>query len=379
MPNLRFVHETRPPPTHSLHPATLARAGVFTTLVEAFGTKHVEVTELLSLDHASLAALEHIHGLVFLFKYDESIPDHRPVQAYGGDGGVYFANQVITNACATQALIHVLLNAEGVELGPTLTDLKEFTQTFPPEMRGESLESSHAIRTAHNSFARSEPFITEARKSSSDDDEDAFHFVAFVPVAGKVYELDGLKRGPILVGDVPSDGPWWQPAIAEIQRKAEAYAASELRFNLMAVCRSQRAILQEELAAASAHLAAVEAGQSAPAAASAEASAAAPAFEVAATEEERAVQKEQLQARITAAQEGLAADDAKRQEWEAEHVRRRHNYVPLAVALFKYMASKGQLQPAFEAAREKTKAAVEAARARRAARKATAEAADVTP
>jgi hypothetical protein len=38
-----------------------------------------------------------------------------------------------------------------------------------------------------------------------DDDEksaDAFHFVAYVPFAGRLYELDGLQPGPIDHGTV---------------------------------------------------------------------------------------------------------------------------------------------------------------------------------
>jgi ubiquitin carboxyl-terminal hydrolase L5 len=49
----------------------------------------------------------------------------------------------------------------------------------------------HKIRDVHNSYARQEPFIFS--KPKKDDKEgDAFHFIAYVPVKGKLYELDGL-------------------------------------------------------------------------------------------------------------------------------------------------------------------------------------------
>ena len=77
--------------------------------------------------------------------------------------------QVISNACATQALLHVLLNAEDAELGDVLENFKSFTLSLPPDLRGDAMNSCEEIRRAHNSFARAEPFMPEehARDSES--------------------------------------------------------------------------------------------------------------------------------------------------------------------------------------------------------------------
>lgn len=51
--------------------------------------------------------------------------------------GLFFARQIIPNACATQAILSVLFNSEGVNIGPTLSDFKQFTLEFDPESRGD--------------------------------------------------------------------------------------------------------------------------------------------------------------------------------------------------------------------------------------------------
>lgn len=46
---------------------------------------------------------------------------------------------------------------------------------------------------------RPELFLIEDKKFGGKE-EDAFHFIAYVPFEGRLYELDGLQQGPIDLG-----------------------------------------------------------------------------------------------------------------------------------------------------------------------------------
>ena len=37
------------------------------------------------------------------------------------------------------------------------------------------------------------------RKAEDDEDEGGFHFIAFMPIEGGLWKLDGLERQPILL------------------------------------------------------------------------------------------------------------------------------------------------------------------------------------
>ena len=41
----------------------------------------------------------------------------------------------------------------------------------------------------------------EFDNTSKDEDQDSYHFVAYLPINGRIYELDGLKDGPVDLGN----------------------------------------------------------------------------------------------------------------------------------------------------------------------------------
>merc|ERR1719180_636628 len=50
----------------------------------------------------------------------------------------------------------------------------------------------------------------------------------------------------------------------------------------------------------------------------------------------------------------LAEEENKRSKWKQENVRRRHNYLPLIMELLRSLASRGELLPIYNKAKEKT-------------------------
>jgi len=108
-------------------------------------------------------------------------------------------------------------------------------------MKGEMLLSNELIKNAHNSFKRPEPLIMEGKRPAKEDD-DVFHFISYLPFKGKIYELDGLQKGPISLGSYDIDKPdsWLEIAKNEINLRILKYSQNEVHFNLLAIVSDKR-------------------------------------------------------------------------------------------------------------------------------------------
>jgi len=215
--------------------------GVFTTLIKDIGVKNISVEEVWSLDDSAfIEALKPIYGFIFLFKWTNKIEERDYLKLYDTD--LFFAKQVITNACATQAILSVLLNNKNIDIGEELRNLKTFGAELDPQMKGLTIGNSEKIRTVHNSFTHPEPFFFTSDKKAKGKD-DVFHFISYVPFKNKLYELDGLQPGPILLGSFEKEEEWIELAKNEINKRILKYSQDEIRFNLMAVISSKKSIV----------------------------------------------------------------------------------------------------------------------------------------
>lgn len=192
---------------------------VFTELLENIGVKGVSVEEVYSLDDQEhLRELGQIYGFIFLFRYTKNTESRNALMDYDPD--LFYARQLVTNACGTQALLSVILNAPDAEIGDELKNFKDFAMALDSESRGLALGESEILRRNHNMFAKPEPFIYQQTRRAKDGD-DVFHFIAYIPFKNQVYELDGIEQGPILLGETSADRTWIDVAREEINKRIE--------------------------------------------------------------------------------------------------------------------------------------------------------------
>ena len=115
----------------------------------------------------------------------------------------------MNNACATLAVMNALGNIPGLTSGPQLQDLMAFTTGMDAQTSGMVITSSDWLREAHNALSPPSAVSLDGLGLPKTQSEDVYHFVVYVPVAGSVYELDGLKQHPVNHGSYQSTGEGW--------------------------------------------------------------------------------------------------------------------------------------------------------------------------
>ncbi|KAF3004920.1 hypothetical protein E8E13_006957 [Curvularia kusanoi] len=200
----------------------------FNAILQDMGIESINVREIFSMLPDYLETLQRpIYGLILLYSYrsqgSSDTPEHK-------SDHVWFANQLpAQNSCATLAMINIVMNSTEIEIGEHLRQFKDFTKDFTPYQRGEAFASFDFVKKIHNSFAKNMDILEadkhlsykikrsqikqkdkKGRRKSGDSaatddsaeghEENAHHFIAYIPVGNEIWMLDGLNAQPINVG-----------------------------------------------------------------------------------------------------------------------------------------------------------------------------------
>lgn len=143
-----------------------------------------------------------------------------------------------------------------------------------------------------------------------------------------VFRLDGLKPGPVLLGNTEGSD-WWNVAKPAIEERMGRYSASETAFSLLSVCESKSSVLNKELASIRGEHALFPEGSP---------------------------DATRIIGSIRGIEAQLAEEASKLEMQRQENVRRRHNFTPFILALCQALARSGGLDSCVEKAKERRSA-----------------------
>jgi len=297
--------------------------GVFTELMKGYGVEGIECVELIDLEDMSSVS-DALGFIFFLYKCQKEDNIEGSFVQDSRLDKIFFAQQVITNACATQALINILMNCDAnkIKLGEILTSLKGFCEGFDANMKGLTISNSDQIRAVHNSFSNSTIF--EFDDKFSPKNADSFHFISYIPIENRLYELDGLQVAPLDHGPIEAGTNWVHAACPVIRARMNRYLSSNIHFSLLVLVPERKALYTARLE------------------------------ELTRKKETQGTIIDAESAEMNELREKIAYEHSKMQGYHVENVRRRHNYLPMIITLLSQIAAKGKLTESVDCAVKRT-------------------------
>lgn len=297
--------------------------GVLTQLIKNFGVKGVQVVELWSIEDSIFEQLRPVHGLIFLFRFIQNEEPPGPMVRDSRLEKIYFSKQIINNACTTQAAVTILLNCNhpDIDIGVELAKLKDFSMSLDPVMRGLAFSNCLTVKNAHNAMAQQ--IIYEGKSKPVPTEDEGYHFIGYMPIDGKLYELDGMRDGPIDHGSIAPKQDWLDVVRPIIMKRITYYTEGEIYFNLMAVVSDRKLIYERQLGQLWDQI------------------------------QFTGLETENVEVELPRIRILIEYEEMKTIQFRQEMIRRRHDYVPFIVMLLKILAEERKLAPLMAKARER--------------------------
>lgn len=135
----------------------------------------------------------------------------------GPDEPVIWFKQTIGHACGSIGLLHSLINGPAVDFITPGSDLASIRrQAIPLDMtrRAEMLYNNKAFEDAHKSVEEDgDSYVNPSLERNGG------HFVSFVKSGGKLWELEGNRKGPLERGSLGDDEDVLSPRALEMGTK----------------------------------------------------------------------------------------------------------------------------------------------------------------
>ena len=129
------------------------------------------------------------------------------------------------------------------------------TATLKATRQNKSAPKATAVKRKRKSLLLPKPRAKSDGKQKGQQtiDEDnvseGYHFIAYLPYKGRVWELDGLKHGPLECAELEDPQSNWVDAVRPaLSGKMAAYsAAGDIRFNLLALVKDNYQLRSDAL------------------------------------------------------------------------------------------------------------------------------------
>jgi hypothetical protein len=206
-------------------------------------------TDVYSIDEPDLLAFvpRPAHALLLVFPVSKSYEASRmaedtPLPEYTGSGSdepVMWFKQTIRNACGLIGLLHAVSNGEVRSHILSESDLDRLlreAEPLTPIKRADLLYESRALESAHADAAK----LGDTAAPEAEENVD-LHFVAFVKgTDGRLWELDGRRKGPLERGRLNADEDVLSEKALELGprkflRKEAEGGPGDLRFSLVSL------------------------------------------------------------------------------------------------------------------------------------------------